>query len=127
METVRNNFILVNKLGESANDAENGAAANHHLKWNNSELAHMALLHSILSVIFMSGDVIREEALMKFLVKTGLQDQDAAGSTDGFFGSNVKQMIEKDWGAKQHYIDIKKVSLKKNANVVVQTVDLLEF
>ena len=55
-------FVLFNKLDQDLD----------HIKWTDRENAVRGFLTSILSLIFMSYEVLQEDQLMLFLTKMGL-------------------------------------------------------
>lgn len=76
-----------------------------HLKVPEDEQANTALLTVILSVIYMNNGSIKQEALFNFLKELKVYDEDRREASH--FG-NVKNLIETDWGKKQHYLQVDK-------------------
>ena len=116
-------YILVNKLFQTKDDI--------HIEISPKEKAHLAVLYSILGLIYMSNGVIRDEALDQFLEKMGLmargedlpptqvhQSRGQPRNTAASLGisediydtfGDIKELIRKEWGQKQHYLDVARV------------------
>ena len=85
----------------------------------------MGVLYSVLGLIYMSNGVIHDDVLDPFLVKMGLMGHlehmppthlqrglprstaASLGISEEVFNTfgDVKELIRKEWGQKQHYID----------------------
>lgn len=78
----------------------------------------MGLLYTVLGLIFMSGDVVKDDVLFGFLTQVGVYEDEAPTRRPAdisvrpdikeLFG-DVRNLVFKEWGQKQHYLDIKKV------------------
>ncbi|XP_052226925.1 non-structural maintenance of chromosomes element 3 homolog isoform X2 [Dreissena polymorpha] len=88
----KGSFILVNNL-ELDKDS-------YHLTWSEEEECKQGLLIVVLSIIFMSGNVVTDSQLWSALKKFGV-DQD---QTHEVFG-NVKKLITQEW-ARQCYLEL---------------------
>jgi len=115
-------YILVNKLFQTKEDT--------HIDMLPKDSAHLGVLYSILGLIYMSNGTIRDDALDPFLIKMGLLGNPetmppthvqqrglprttaaSLGISDDIFETfgDIKEMIRKEWGQKQHYIDAVRV------------------
>ena len=94
-------FYLVNKLEDSSEPDDR------HLSYTPEDQAHLGLLFLVLSVIYMNNGQAKQDALFLFLEKLGLYDRENDKKEVPLFG-NVKTLIEKEWGQKQHYIKVDK-------------------
>jgi len=128
----KGNYILVNTIEESS--VENLR----HLKLTEKEEASLGLLTVVLSVIYMNNNLIKEEALFTFLENLGLCDKDPTKRDHEDFG-NIKNLIDKEWCQKHHYIQMEKdensnpdqpqfiYSWGERANVEVKKSEILKF
>ena len=125
-----NVYYLINALPEPV-EARNLI----HLKWKSGENSHLGLLYTILALIFMSNDVVKEDVLFRFLKNLGVyedelnsnhgnttrrssQSQRQNGHHDSVSGvlpeikelfGDVRKLIFQEFSNRQHYIDILKV------------------
>jgi len=128
----KGNYILVNTIEESP--AENLR----HLKLTEKEEATLGLLTVVLSVIYMNNNCIKEEALFNFLESLHLCDKDPTKRDNEDFG-NIKNLIDKEWCQKHHYIQMEKdensdpdqphfiYSWGERAHVEVKKSEILKF
>lgn len=123
-------FFLVNVYSEHSQPELR------HLKVPEDEQANTALLTVVLSVIYMNNGSMKQDALFNFLKELKVHDEDKREASH--FG-NVKNLIENDWGKKQHYIQVDKdpnadvdhptniYSWGERAHVEVNKSDILKF
>jgi len=92
-------YILVNTIEESPIETQR------HMKLSEKEEAQLGLLTVILSVIYMNNNLIKEDALFSFLESLDLGARDNTVHPD--FG-NIRQLIDKEWCQKHHYLNMEK-------------------
>jgi len=115
-------YILINKLFQTKEDT--------HIEMLPKDSAQLGALYSILGLIYMSNGTIRDDVLDPFLIKMGLLGNPetmpathvqqrgmprtsaaSLGISEDIFETfgDIKEMIRKEWGQKQHYIDAVRV------------------
>ena len=131
-------YLLVNKLFQTKDQK--------HIEISAREKAHIGALYSILGLIYMSNGTVRDEVLDPFLVKMGLMGDPehlppthvyqargagaqprnsatALGIQDDIFDTfgDIKELLRKEWGQKQHYIDVTKVDSATEGDAMENT------
>lgn len=91
-EKLKGSYLLVNKLDTDADDT--------HLAWGEDDDSKRGLLMIVLSLIFMSGNVMNDDQLWNGLKKFGV-DPDMPHEVFG----DVKKLVTQEW-VKQCYIEI---------------------
>ncbi len=119
----KGSWFLLNRLQEMG-----GGEEHQHLEWSDRENAQQGLLFAVLGLIFMNNDVVTDEALFKFLGQLGVMEDHSASSAasrrastdeqhrhrgvnrsiEDLFG-DVKQLVFREWGQRQQYLDIKRI------------------
>jgi len=129
----KGHLILVNTIEESSDENLR------HLKISDKEEAHLGLLTTVLSVIYMNNNAIKEDALFGFLENLGLCDGKDPTKNDHEDFGNIKNLIEKEWCQKHHYIHMEKdensdpdqphfiYSWGERANVEVKKSEILKY
>lgn len=127
MEEKKGSYVLINRLEEELEPSMQ------HLRFSDEENGQMGLLYTVLGLIFMSGDVIRDDVLWKFLTQMGVYEDEVGGKKAGSGGGggasqragaalgggvaedvrklfpDVKSLIFKEWGQRQNYLNIKPI------------------
>jgi len=126
-------LILVNTIEDSSVEDLR------HLKLSEKEEAHLGLLTVVLSVIYMNNNSIKEDALFGFLESLGLCDGKDPTKKDHEDFGNIKNLIDKEWCQKHHYIQMEKdensdpdnphfiYSWGERANVEVKKSEILKY
>jgi len=80
-----------------------------HLVSSDEEDKYVGLLSTVLALIYMNKKSIKQDELFNFLQKLKVWDEGSSKreKEEGPFG-NVKNLIEKEWCQKQHYIKMEK-------------------
>jgi len=102
-------FILVNLFEDSCHQEMR------HIIYDDKDKTHIGLLIVVLSVIYMNNGVVKEETLFGFLKKLNLFDDNDPKKEFEPFG-NVKNLIDKEWCNKQHYIQLEKDELAASSS-----------